>query len=387
MAVVAVRERPPATVETHDRDAVPALDIADPDMTREARRVRAAWRREHPAEWRRALETLGHFDPDFIYDPAHEYDADSTTDPDYDADGIHFVEFDADGVVSPLEKRARTVQARGADTVSDLFSGTGWEGDYERLVRFRPETIARANRAARQSHPVRKAVRPDLLVRAVLSPSERERFMPDGILRLDLGAPVPPLVLEVVSEGSAERDLSYKKHLYAAAGVSEYLVYDLGGKRRSRSPRELLMFRLEGGSYRQDPIAEEYRSDVLGTRVRIMPDARERDEELRGVPAEDRSPPRFQWWDPHVQRWRDRASDLKLENIQEGRVQILIQALDAFLPNLSDADRERIVEAWSANGIPDDMLSRIMEAGQAPDAWEAILDVSGPKPPPHREPL
>ena len=379
MAGVAVRERPPAVASAHGGDTVPTIDIADPSMTRTARRARAAWRREHLAEWQRELETLGHFDPEFIYDPVHEYDQESTTDPDYDAEGVHFVEFDADGVVSPLEKRAREVQKRGADTSSDMLVGTGLEGDYERLVRFRPETIEHANQATRQSHPVRKGVRPDMLVRAVMSPSERERFMPDGVLRLDLGAPVPPLVLEVVSEGSAERDLNYKKHLYAAAGVSEYLVYDLGGKRRSGSPRALLMYRLEGGSYRQAPAADEYRSAVFHTRVRIMPDAREREEAQQGVPEEDRSPPRFQWWDPAVERWRDRESDLKLAvklaGIQEGQVRILIQALDAFLPDLSDADRERLVVTWSTDGIPDDMLSRIMEAGRTPDAWESILDV------------
>ena len=245
MAGVAVRERPPAT-RTHDRDTVPAIDIADPDMTQAARLARAAWRREHLAEWQRELEVLCHFDPEFIYDPAHEYDQESTTDPDYDADGIHFVEFDADGVVRPLEKRARKVQERGADTASDMLADTGLEGDYERLVRFRPETIEHANQATRASHPVRKGVRPDMLVRAALFASERERFMPDGVLRLDLGAPVPPLVLEVVSEGSAERDLNYKRYLYAAAGVSEYLVYDLGGKRWPGSARALLMYRLGG---------------------------------------------------------------------------------------------------------------------------------------------
>ena len=189
MAVVAVRERPAATVGTHDRDTVPALDIADPDMTREARLARAVWRREHPEEWQQELEALCHFDPDFIYDPAHEYDAESTTDPDYDAEGIHFVEFDADGVVSPLEKRAREVQKHGSDTASDMLADTDWEGDYERLVRFRPETIARANQVTRHRHPVRKGVRPDMLVRAALSPSERERFMPDGVLRLDWARP------------------------------------------------------------------------------------------------------------------------------------------------------------------------------------------------------
>ena len=369
MAVAAVQERPPATVETHDRDTVPALDIADPDMTRDARLARAAWRREHPEEWRAKLETLCHFDPDFIYDPAHEYDADSTTDPDYDAEGIHFVEFDADGVTGPLEKRAWKIQERGADTASGRLAGTGWEGDYERLVRFRPETIARANQATRQRYPVRKGVRPDMLVRAALSPSERERFMPKGVLRLDLGAPVPPLVMEVVSEGSAERDLNYKKHLYAAAGVSEYLVYDLGGKRWSGSPRELLMFRLEGGSYRQDPVADEYWSTVFNTRVRIMPDARERDEELRQVPEEDRSPPRFQWWDPNTQRWRDRESDR--ERLAE--VRNTLKFLDAMLPDLPRQDRDLIKARWLEVGLPEDVAERLMAAHETPDAWWSLL--------------
>ena len=349
-------------------------------MTRAARAERAAWRRAHRAAWWRELEALYHFDPVFIYDPGHEYDQESTTDPDYDAEGLHFVEYDEDGVVSPLEKRARKVQERGADTASAMLADQDLEGDYERLIRFRPETIEHANQATRHSHPVRKGVRPDMLVRAVMPPSERERFMPDGVLRLDLGAPVPPLVLEVVSEGSAERDLNYKKHLYAAAGVSEYLVYDLGGKRGSGSPRALLMYRLEDGSYRQAPVADAYRSAVFHTRVRILPDAREREEAQQGVPEEDRSPPRFQWWDGKQGRWRDRESDLKLAvklaGIQEGQVRILIQALDAFLPDLSDADHGRIVEAWSAAGIPDDTLSRIMEAGRTPDGWASILDVS-----------
>ena len=379
MAGVVVQERPPTVASAHGGDTIPTIDIADPDMTREARRARAAWRREHLAEWQRELETLGHFDPEFIYDPAHEYDPESTTDPDYGAEGIHFLEYDEDGVVSPLEKRARKVQERGADTASDILVGQGLEGDYEREVRFRPETMAHANQAVDESHPVKKAVRPDLLVRAVLSAAERERFMPEGILRLDLGAPVPPLVLEAVSRNWAHRDLHYKRHLYAAAGVAEYLVYDLGGKRRAGSPRELLMFRLEGEGYRQEPVADEYWSAVFHTRVRIMLDAREHEEARQGVPEEDRSPPRFQWWDPAVERWRDRESDLKLAvklaGIQEGQVRILIQALDAFLPDLSDEDRERIVEAWSADGIPDGMLSRIMEAGRTPDEWESILDV------------
>lgn len=373
MAVVAVPERQSATAGAHDRDTVPTIDSADPDMTRAARLARAAWRREHLAEWQRELKALCHFDPEFVYDPAHEYDQDSTTDPDYDPDGVHFLEYDADGVVSPLEKRARKVQERGADTASDRLAGTGLEGDYERLVRFRPETIEHANQATRESHPVRKGVRPDMLVRAVLSPSERERFMPEGILRLDLGAPVPPLVLEVVSEGSAERDLNYKRHLYAAAGVSEYLVYDLGGKRWSGSPRALLMYHLEGGSYRQAPVADAYRSVVFNTRVRMMPDARERSEEQRGVPAEDRSPPRFQWWDPDTERWRDRETDAEVEREQERWDVALLLLHDLLSDALTPADMKLVKEDWHRNGLPADVAAGILAAYRTPAEWRSLL--------------
>ncbi|MCY4519401.1 MAG: Uma2 family endonuclease [Caldilineaceae bacterium] len=384
MAVVAVRERPSATVGTHVRDPIPTIDSADPDMTREVRLARAAWRREHLEEWRRELEALYHFDPEFIYDPAHEYDRESTTDPDYGAEGVHFLEYDEDGVVSPLEKRAREVQKHGADAASDTLADTGLEGDYEREVRFRPEIVARVNQAADESHPVQKGVRPDMLVRAVMSAAERERFMPEGILRLDLGAPVPPLVLEVVSKSWAHRDLNYKKRLYAAAGISEYLVYDLGGKRRAGSPRELLMFRLEGGSYRQDPVADAYWSAVFNTRVRIMPDAREREEELRGVPEEDRLPPRFQWWDGKQGRWRDRETDRKHEQERTGRereargeargeAKMAIAALYRFLSELSRQSLDQIAVHWREHGPPDNVMDRILEVRENPGVWRSLL--------------
>ena len=372
MAVVAVRERPAALADVNDWNTVPTIDSADPDMTREARAARTAWRREHPAKWRRELETLDHFDPEFIYDPAHEYDPESTTDPDYGAEGIHFLEYDEDGVVSPLEKRAWEVQKRGADTASDTLAGQGLEGDYEREVRFRPETIARANQAADESHPVKKAVRPDMLVRVVLSAAERERFMPKGILRLDLGAPVPPLVLEVVSRNWAHRDLNYKRHLYAAAGVSEYLVYDLGGKRRAGSPRALLMFRLEGESYRQEPVADAYWSTVFNTRVRILPDVREREEALRGVPEEDRSPPRFQWWDGKRNRWRDTETDAKEAEWTEMAVDVLHTFLGS---ELAPVHLDQIEETWRSYGPPPDALQRVRDVQENPSAWRSLLGI------------
>ena len=369
MPAVDVQVRTSATEAANGWVRAPTMDIADPDMTREARQARAAWRRKHLDEWHRDLKALYHFDPGFIYDPAHEYDQESTTDPDYGADGVHFLEFDADGVVSPLEKRARKVQERSAGTAADTLAHTDLEADYEVEVRFRPDTIARVNQATNESHPVRKGVRPDMLVRAAMSVLERERWMPNGILRLDLDAPVPPLVLEVVSEGSANRDLHYKKLLYAAAGVSEYLVYDLGGKRGSDSPRELLMYRLEGGSYRQEPAADEYWSNVFGTHVRFQPDARERDEEFRGVTEEERSPPRFQWWDPDTERWRDRETDREHERIVEA-----VEAMRLFLEDvLSTAVLDRIESVWRCNGPPEGHLQAIHAVLQTPAAWRTLL--------------
>ena len=384
------QERAPALTEADEGGTVPTIDVADPGMTREARAERTAWRRAHPAEWQRELKTLYHFDPDFIYDPAHEYDQESTTDPDYGADGIHFLEYDEDGVASPLERRAGAFQKRGANTASDFLVVKGLEGDYGREVRFLPETIARANQAGDESHPVKKGVRPDMLIRAAMSVSERERFMPNGVLRLDLGAPVPPLVLEVLSRNWAHRDLNYKKRLYAAAGISEYLVYDLGGKRWTGSPRELLMFRLESGSYRQDPVADVYRSAVFNTHVRIVPDVREREEARRGIPEEERSPPRFQLWDGGQNRWRDTVTDAEVK--QERTVQERDQSLrerdqatqewtdmavamvrSLLSRELAPADLDRIEEAWRIYGPPTDAGNRILEVQATPGKWRPLL--------------
>ena len=407
MDVVAVRERtrPPATTaEVNGRAAVELHPNADPTMTRAARSERAAWRLDHPAAWRCELEDLSHFDPEFVYDVAHDYGPDWTTDPDYGAECVDLWEYDENGVVSPVEKRAWQIQVRMTDSAADPLVGTSLEADYEREVRFRPETIAHVNRLTDARHHVRKGVRADLLVRVAMSVRERERFAPEGILRVDRGAPVPRLVLEVLSKGSASRDLDYKRYLYEAAGVSEYLVYDLGGKRRVGSPRELLMFRLEGGTYRQvasepkgsptDPDA--FRSIVFGTLIRMLPDEREHDKGILALPEEDRPPPRFQWWDAGRGRWRDRETDAELEraaerdrHIQElqdtrkkgraeGRAEErLIMAVDLMHKLLSDALppelRGRVETAWRRDGPPQDVMDRILKVQQVPNEWRSLL--------------
>ena len=386
----AVRERTWMPVATNERVPEPHPD-ADPAMTRAAREARSAWRREHWAEWRAELERLGHFDPDFIYDVAHEYDHDWTTDPDYGAEGVDLDEYDEDGVMSPAERRARLIQERMEESATDPLARVGLEADYEGTVRFRPETVAQVNRTSTERHPVKKAVRPDLLVRKAMSAPERERFMPERILCLDLGAPVPQLVLEVLSKGSANRDLIYKKRLYAAAGIPEYLAYDLGGKRRAGSPRELLVFRLEGGAYRQvapDPAmsvegADAYWSEVFDTHIRMLPDARETTEAVQSLFEEDRPPPRFQWYDPDADRWRDRETDQEREwtemergrtELERERTELAIGVLHAYLgTELEPANLERIEAVWHQDGPPPHVMDRIRKVQQAPNEWRSLL--------------
>ena len=325
----AVRERTRASTNGRVRDLPPD---AEPFMTREARAERAAWRLAHPEAWRAELAELSHFDPEFIYEVAHEYDHDWTTDPDYGAECVDLCEYDEDGILSPPEKRAPKIQERMSNSAADALAATvhevDHEADYEVEVRFHPDTIEFANRVANERRPVLKGVRPDLMVLVVLSAPERERFMPQGVLRLDWGAPIPPLVLEVLSRGSASRDLDYKRHLYAAAGVFEYLVYDLGGKRRVNSPRELLLYRLQpDGAYHRiapDPDMSgsglaAFRSEVFDTYIRFLPDAREEAAEFRERLVESRPPPRFQWWDAEQGRWRDRETDAEHEQERTGQ--------------------------------------------------------------------
>ena len=415
----AVQERTWMPVAANGRVPEPHPD-ADPAMTRAAREARSAWRREHRAEWRAELEELGHFDPEFVYDVAHEYDHDWTTDPDYGAEGVHLDEYDEDGVVSPAERRARLIQERMEESAADPLGQTGLEADYEGAIRFRPDTVARVNRATDERHPVKKGVRPDLLVRTAMSRPERERFMPGGVLRLDRGAPVPRLALEVLSKGSANRDLDYKRRLYEAAGIAEYLIYDLGGKRRAGSPRELLMYRLEGGAYRRvapEPAmsvggVDAYWSEVFDTHIRMLPDAREDTEAMRTLFEEYRPPPRFQWYDPDADRWRDHETDAefereaerkryaqelqdtRMESREEGRMEgreegreegrmegqeeerlnMAVDLLQKLLSNALPLElRDRIEAVWRKDGPPPDVVDRILAVQQAPGEWRLLL--------------
>ena len=229
---------------------------------------------------------------------------------------------------------------------------------------------------------------------------------PDRALRLDRGEPPPLLVLEILSYGGAQRDLDKKLRLYERLGVREYLVYDLGGKRRRGSPRELLLYRLEGGTYhRIDPEPQEstsapevHWSDVFGAHVRMMPDPQEECSEL---PETTGPPPRFQWRDTRQDRWRDRQTDAEVEReaergrimqerdqaalerdqtvlerdraVQE-RTDMAVAMMRGLLSREMDAaDLDRVEAAWRREAPPTDAVDRILKVQQTPNEWRSLL--------------
>ena len=138
------------------------------------------------------------------------------------------------------------------------------------------------------------------------------------------------------------------------------------------------------------------------------------------MPEEERSPPRFQWWDPDTERWRDRETDAEVErederkrhawDLQETRTESLktgeargraqermawaVNLLHRLLSSmLAPADLDLIETAWHRNGPPADVMDCILAAHETPDEWRDLLlpgnleDDGTPDPPPEpREP-
>lgn len=389
--VIREREQIQATPNGHVRDR-----YADPARTRAAREKRIAWRLDHLDEWHRDLEDLAHYDPRYAYDVAYEYDHDWTTDPDYGPRAIDLLEFDEDGVQYHEDTRPQAIELHMRDTLQDRF---GHRVVYQNRYSFVKEIAEILGLLTRQGHPS-NTIKPDLMV----MPSEEELLGdqdPDRKPRPD--DPVPELVLEILSESMAARDLGDKRRLYEALGVHEYLIYDLGDKRRPGSPRELLLYRLEGGIYRQmapepkrsssDP--DRHWSDVFGTYIRFLPDVRENAEEFRKLPEGNRPPPRFQWWDTEEARWRDHETDAEIERdrvvrerdqavqernrLAQKRTDMAIDLLRAHLGSeLATAHRNRIEAAWYRDDPPTDVGDRILQVRSTPDAWQSLLPPDKP---------
>ena len=231
----------------------------------------------------------------------------------------------------------------------------------------------------------------------------------------------PELVVEILLVSSAARDFGVKASLYAALGVAEYWVYDVGGMRRPGSPVELSVFRL-GADSRYAPVPPSqppvgagdrwevpvYGGGALGRSFRLRPGTYE---------------PRFQWWDAAQGRWRDSESDaaherqvererhlrerqadrdrharerqidrdrhareLQVERDRhvrelqvvrtEERTKVAIAGLHALLSDhLPSRDRDRLAAHWRQAGPPPDVMDRLLQVRQTPAEWRSLLRI------------
>ena len=309
------------------------------DMSRAAREERAALRRAHPEAWRRNWRSWGTSTPNTAPIPSMEYGGDAATDPDYPDNGADLIEFNANGDELSVDRRAPMLQSHGLDTLTAVAARLSV--DFERSVRLAPSAIERAGRAFGQGFHPRKSVKPDLLATPQLTEEEEAAFVSadHDAWRMDWGAPAPRLALEALSEGNAGNNPEVKVHLYAAMGVPEYFVHDLGGLRWQESPRELRLFRLGAdGAYVRQPAAEACPSRELGVWLRMWNDPQERRDAADGVKLRCQAPPRLQYGD-RTGRWHDAVADRELairdEGREEGAAAMALQCLDVFLARVA----------------------------------------------------
>ena len=375
---------------------------AEPYMTREARAERAAWRRAHFKEWCRDIETLSYYNPEYAYDVGHEYEDDWTTDPDHNGNGIEFAEYDADGVLKPIDDRRWLLEGPMLTTLRKVL---GNRVESQGCVYFpvpiaeRLALLTQGGHLGVHDQPV-TYVKPNLMVFPphFALPAGVRRPRADCALRLHRDAPPPELVVEILTWTTVPQDLVDKRRLYAALGVREYWVCDVGGIRAADSPVELQVFRLtEAGTYA--PVASDwepedarrrsaapplpaFRSAACGTHVRLT----------AGAYA-----PRFQWWDAVQARWRDTETDaqderdrIRRESWQEGaaigmerareegraeaRTAMAVAVMREFLgEELEAVDLDRIEAVWRRNGPPNDYLRRVKAVLRTVNEWPILL--------------
>lgn len=333
----------------------PGLDTA---ASHPARAWRTRARLQVLPAWREHLQLLSHHDPDYAYDPGHEYQEDWTTDADYRRDGVRLYCFDGEG---------RLVMPTGS------FHGKLIEWLLQTLCRVlghrvckEPDlhyaaAVGEALRQFTEAGEPRTLKAPDL---AVMPPAwtlaePRERTVEERIIRLDRGDPPPELVAEVVSKSNRGKDFDDNLDLYAALGIPEYLIVDTG--EFTQTPG-LWLFRFEasGNAYR---LAESGRTlTACGIPMRL------RDAEVTG------NAPVMQCRNPDTGRWHDYESDLRAEGRAEGRMDTLVRQLGK-LPGLTDRDRRHAENHWRQNGLPDNAEELLMEAARKPAQWREFLNI------------
>ena len=333
-----------------------------------ARARRISWRLAHPDAWRAELERCDHYDPAYVYDEAHEYDFDWTTDPDYPFDVRHNA-YDQDGFVCPEHEWHLLLLACMFPVLCDLFDDIEVVRVLNKPDLYIPEALGKALGLRTAGGRSKEMVRPDVLVLPTGA-----RLPQTRVLRIAQGDPVPELAVEIVSPTSREQDFDDKLRLYAALGIREYLVCNAGSRPQGDDPGwapDLRIFQQpRDGMYEQmdapdlvrtddgDFLTITVRSEVCGT-------------ELRLHQANPRTLSQFQWWDQGQDRWRDPETDARMEE----RTDTAIAMLHRVLPDDAEpALREQIAERWRAEGPPEDVIDRLLDVQLAPSEWRSLLD-------------
>ena len=338
---------------------------------RAAREQRIANRLDHLPLWRAGLARLAHYDPDYEYDVVHEYEHEWTTDPDYGCDGIHLLDYDEDGFVSPEVSRHLLLIAAIVHTLCDAL---GNRAVHEMEVHYSPKLGEDLGLLTGEGKG-KSFVKPDLTVLPPehALPPDRERGKWGRALNLELGDPIPELVVEIVSPTSERRDFADKMRLYAALGIAEYLVIEPGEPPDSvhdepGHPSDLWLFTPgPDGAYRQTGDSSKPFS-VCGIPVRLWR-------------REANQMPVFQWKDEEQGLWRDAASDRERlgerrgeqRGIRLGEVATALKFLDAALPDLPRQDRDRIEALWQQAGVPEDVAERLLAGPRIPGEWHFLL--------------
>ena len=349
-----------------------------------ARRRRTRWRLAFPDAWRGQLEQLSHYDPEYVYDEGHEYEADWTSDPDYPIERRR--EYDKDGFLVPPHIWHTPYITFILMALGDLFGRAGLGLTVsEPELHFASETALDLFLLTDGGKP-KTQVQPDVAVLSAAAEYAKHR-----VLHTDRGEAIPDMVVEVVSPTSVERDRDEKFRLYAQLGVREYLLVDLGIPEEAPQPEDLRLelFRLQdNGSYAlaeavaYGPPYKSIHSRVCDTSLRI------------GPPVPGASFPIFQWYDADQDLWRDTLSDKfaegqvkgrtegrvegHTEGLAEGRVAerlaMAVAMLDWVLPEAT-AVRARIMRHWQQAPPPPDVVDRLRTMQATPDRWRELLGI------------
>jgi len=389
MDAVAIRERTQAAPNGHTEVLHPD---ANPYMTREARAERVAWRLAHLEAWHTHLESLVYYDPEYAYDVGHEYEDDWTTDPDHSGNGIEFAEYDEDGVLEPIDDRRTMLEGSMLFLLRKLL---GNRAESQGRLYF-PGPVAERLQLRTQKGKRSSYVKPDLMVFPPTHelPADAHRDRSDCALRVHEGAPPPELAVEILSVSSVARDYGVKRQLYAALGVREYWICDVGGIRHPSSPVELQVYRLTADrTYAEVPPAwsdaaqdeaPAFWSEVCSTHIHVV----------HGDYA-----PRFQWYDEDQGRWRDNETDAqdekdrirqesrvagrdegrkegREEGWEEGRTEEAVNTMREFLQmDLDPVYLDRIEAVWRRDGPPSDAARRVRAVLRTPNEWRTLLKV------------